>query len=80
MGYEYNVPLQISGATGGGNAYPFFLDIQLGGCHFDQFEVFGLPNLTGIALIGRDILNRYKLILDGINEHWSVESYECLDL
>jgi predicted aspartyl protease len=44
--------------------------IQIGG-KSHEVEVLGIPGDYGV--IGRDILNQYKIILDAPNEVWSIE-------
>jgi hypothetical protein len=42
---------------------------------FRDVEVLAIPGKQ-YALIGRDILNNYKIILDGPNHTWSIETSE----
>lgn len=52
--------------------YTFFVNIILNNCRFDNIEI--IPIERDYALIGRDILNRYRIVLDGPNRNWEVDS------
>ncbi|HEY9875767.1 MAG TPA: retropepsin-like aspartic protease [Candidatus Obscuribacterales bacterium] len=49
----------------------YIINIRLGNYYFDDWEVIAIDKEYG--LIGRDILNQYKIILDAPNGTWSIE-------
>jgi hypothetical protein len=51
-------------------AYVIGLLIE-GGCTFEELEV--IPLDIDYVIIGRDVINRYKIVLDGPNNRWEVE-------
>lgn len=46
----------------------WFVDLKVGRCRFPNIEV--IPIATDYALIGRDIIRQYRIILDGPNSKW----------
>ena len=50
----------------------YVVDIRLARCEFLLWGVIATD--SDYALIGRDILNGYKITLDGINETWEVDA------
>ena len=65
-------PIRVIGPTSSKRLVACDVDLLVGGTLFASLEVIVLEHLQ-YALIGRDILNRYKLILDGPNLEWTVE-------
>jgi hypothetical protein len=64
---------EVSGATGAGKMVnEHIVDLNLLGFPFPNHVVWGLPDRS-YALIGRDILNRYKATLDGPASEYSIE-------
>lgn len=49
----------------------YIVDIKLGNCYFEKMKVLVLPGMD-YALIGRDILNNYKITFDAQNDSWKV--------
>ncbi len=50
----------------------YFVSIRIGACLFDRIEVLSIEK--HYAIIGRDLLNSYKVSLDPINKIWSVKN------
>ena len=48
----------------------YFINISIADYEYRNIEVVAIPKKY--ALIGRDILNRHKIILDAPNEKWSI--------
>ncbi len=46
----------------------YFVNIQLGDNMFSNIEVVAIPKSYGV--IGRDILNSFKVVFDGIDKEW----------
>lgn len=63
-------PMKVRGALGTRNREVYVLDLELGNCYFPQVRVVVLD--MEYALIGRDILNDYKITLDAPNDSWGV--------
>ena len=62
----------VTGATGQSvEAYEHLVNLSFLGLKFPNHVVWGIPR--PYILIGRDILNRYKTILDGPIAHYSLE-------
>src|SRR6267143_5104379 len=62
---------EVSGATGGSKMVnEHVVNLHILGLPFPSHVVWGLPDRP-YALIGRDILNRYKTILDGPTSEYS---------
>ncbi len=51
----------------------YTVDLKVGHTEFSDFEVIALSKSYG--LIGRDILNAYRVILDGPNGSWEVDGW-----
>lgn len=51
----------------------YIIDISLGNCYFPKMKVLVLPGMD-YALIGRDILNNYKITFDAQNDLWKVNA------
>jgi gag-polyprotein putative aspartyl protease len=49
----------------------YIIDIMLGNCYFEKIKVVVLHGMD-YALIGRDILNNYKITFDAPNDSWKV--------
>ena len=67
--------IKVSGAFGpklGREAY--LIDIRLANCYFHKIEVVVLPSGKDYAIVGRDILNRYRIIFDGPRQSWVVDA------
>jgi hypothetical protein len=52
-------------------AYRVHLRMPSCGRAFENVEVIGRDMRYAYALVGRDILNRYRIVLDGPHEKWS---------
>ncbi len=52
----------------------YIIDIELNNHRFSNVEVIAISK--DYALIGRDILNKFKIILDAPNLQWSIEKPE----
>ena len=63
----------VSGAVGEAvDRKAYIMHLQFAGCNLANIQVISLE--SGIALIGRDILNKHKVTLDGPNNKWVMES------
>jgi len=51
----------------------YTVNLKLGNCYFENIEVVVLPDME-YGLIGRDILNDFKITFDGPNDSWKVEA------
>ena len=53
--------------------YSYFVSIQIGGVMFDRFEVIAMPR--EYVLVGRDLINLWRLDIDGESETYSIEPW-----
>jgi len=53
--------------------YRYFVSIQIGDIKFNSFEVVAMPRDN--VLIGRDLINLWKLKLDGKSEIYTIEPW-----
>ncbi len=53
--------------------YNYFVSIQIGNIKFDRFEVVAMPK--EYVLLGRDLINLWKLEIDGEFETYSIEPW-----
>ncbi len=53
--------------------YNYFVSIQIGNIQFDGFEVVAMPK--EYVLLGRDLINLWKLEIDGKTETYSIEPW-----
>lgn len=67
LGYSYR---QVGGALGTGRVKSYFINLKVADCDFPDIEVLALNK--EYAIIGRDILNRYKVTLDAPNLKWRI--------
>jgi predicted aspartyl protease len=51
------------------------VSLRIGNCLFEDIEVIVTDNTY--ALVGRDILNKYKLTLDAATKSWSASGPDC---
>jgi predicted aspartyl protease len=51
----------------------YTLNLRLGNCYFENIEVVVLHEIE-YGLIGRDILNDFRIIFDGPRDAWTVEA------
>jgi hypothetical protein len=66
----------LAGATDKeGDDYPMYkVDaLYFAGVEYTQFELTHLGTATGLALIGRDILNRHTALMDGPNQRLTID-------
>ena len=49
----------------------YFINLKIAEYNLPGLEVIAIPFTN--ALLGRDILNRFKIVLDGPNQKWSIE-------
>ena len=61
----------VSGAES--THYNYFVSIQIGNIQFDRFEVVAMPKKY--VLLGRDLINLWKLEIDGKTETYSIEPW-----
>lgn len=72
-GKFWTEPIEVSGFTGRTYHMTYQVDLRVGTCSMPGIWVIGNAERP-YALIGRDILNRFILRLDGPNGKWEVES------
>ena len=53
--------------------YNYFVSIQIGSVKFDRFEVVAMPK--EYVLLGRDLINLWKLEVNGETETYSIEPW-----
>ncbi len=53
--------------------FNYFVAIQIGGIKFDRFEVVAMPK--DYVLLGRDLINLWKLKIDGQAETYSIDPW-----
>ncbi len=73
-GLEYRVTT-VRGAVAHRRSKVFTVNLRVEKCEFMEIEVLCLDK--PFALIGRDVLNRYKIVLDGKGGSWSVDNEDC---
>lgn len=66
--YEY---VELTGVAGTEKAKKYFIDLKIADCTFANHSVVSV-NLP-FAILGRDIINNYTVILDGPHNRWRVE-------
>lgn len=64
----------VAGVNGTKIMKIFRIDIRLNSCLFRGLEVVGFER--DFALVGRDILNNYKIVFDGLNSEWRIEGHD----
>lgn len=52
----------------------YFVNLKLAKCRFPDIEVIAIN--SDYAIIGRDIINSYRIVLDAPNGEWEVDA-EC---
>jgi len=53
--------------------YNYSVSIEIGGIKFDSFEVVAMPK--DYVLLGRDLINLWKLEIDGKTETYAIEPW-----
>ncbi|NET09168.1 MAG: hypothetical protein F6K16_31590 [Symploca sp. SIO2B6] len=61
-------PVEVRTCNGSKRVRTFFVDIEVEDVTFPRLEIIELPDERKHAMVGRDILNHFKLILDGPRE------------
>lgn len=70
--FEYNL-VTVRGACGTSEyRKSYIIHLKLANCEFRDLEVIAIDK--PYALIGRDILNKYKLTFDAPNSTWDVDT------
>lgn len=69
-GLDYRA-LRVASVAGDSRGVVYIVHLQLARCNFGDLEVLSVDLPFG--LIGRDILNRYRLLLDGVGQSWRIE-------
>jgi predicted aspartyl protease len=72
LGHRIYTYKTIKTPSGKSKRKMYVLDIEFGGKVFENTRVIGLDYNYG--LLGRDILNKFKIILDGPQSDWSLEN------
>jgi hypothetical protein len=67
---EYDM-VMAQGITSAMPLKQYVLNVKLGTCIFTDHPIVAVPRTY--AIIGRDIINKYKIVLDGPRLVWNVE-------
>lgn len=73
LNYTGDVP--ISGVNGEGEYETYGAYIEIKGIKFDFFEVVAIPRIEGDVLLGRDLINLWKLEIDGKNKRFTIKPW-----